>query len=622
MRTDSTLTPEPLRVKLTALPQEPGVYFLKNTQGKVVYIGKAKSLRARVRTYFHDGYDDGRPQYAAMVNSVTDIDFLVTRTEQEALVLEAAQIREFKPRYNINLKDDKKYPVIRITKETYPRIIVTRDIIEDGSRYLGPFSNVGAMRMALDLMHKIFPVRSCKYNLPQTGVKLCMDYHIKRCEGPCEDLVNVEDYRATINRAVRFLKGHNSEVIRELQERMEDEASKLNFERAARCRDQISALETVRNRQRVITAELVDRDVIGLARQDDEACCCVLEIREGRLLGQKLHVLGGVMDATDGGVLSAFLRQFYLHTEAVPNEIHLPTKLVERDEVFTWLATKCARKLRINCPERGDKMKPLEIAKRNAEQALVERQLKREQRRGNLPQSVHTLQRDLGLGAPPRRIEAVDISNFQGSESVGSLVVFVDGKPRRSKYRMYKIKSVEGIDDFGSIHEVVLRRFRRLQDSELALPDLLLIDGGKGQLSSALAALREVGADDQPVVGLAKRLDEIIVPGNTETLYLPRNSASLRLLQSLRDEAHRFAVTKHRQLRRKRTLASALDGIPGVGSKRKEALLRQLGSVKRIREATAEELASVPSISQSIAATIVDHLSTATTPDGDSGGQA
>ena len=609
MRPDPNTIPASLQLKLTALPQEPGVYFLKSAQGKVVYIGKAKSLRARVRTYFQDGYHDGRPQYAAMVNSVADIDFLVTRTEQEALVLEAMQIREFKPRYNINLKDDKKYPVVRVTRETYPRVVVTRDIVEDGSRYLGPFSNVGAMRTALDLMHKIFPVRSCKYDLPQKGVTLCMDYHIKRCEGPCEDLVSIAEYRATVNRALRFLKGHNSEVIRELQERMKEAAEKLNYERAARCRDQISALEAVRDRQKVITAELIDRDVVGLSRQDDEACCCVLEIREGRLLGQKLHILGGVMNAADGEVVSAFLRQFYLHTEFVPQEIHLPSELPDLEEVSSWLAAKGTRSLTIATPQRGDKLKPLEIARRNAEQAMMERQLKRDQRRGNLPQSVHALQRDLGLAVLPRRIEAVDISNFQGSESVGSLVVFVDGKPRRSDYRMFKIKSVEGADDFASICEVVTRRFRRLHDSDLALPDLLLIDGGKGQLSSAVAALRDVGADAQPVIGLAKRLDEIIVPGASETLYLPRNSASLRLLQSLRDEAHRFALTKHRQLRRKRTLASALDTIPGVGEKRKEALLRALGSVKRIREASVEELASVPSISAALAEVISHHLS-------------
>ena len=611
MRPDPNTIPESLQLKLTALPQEPGVYFLKNAQGKVVYIGKAKSLRARVRTYFQDGYNDGRPQYAAMVNSVADINFLVTRTEQEALVLEATQIREFKPRYNINLKDDKKYPVLRITKETYPRVVVTRDIVEDGSRYLGPFSNVGAMRTALDLMHKIFPVRSCKYDLPQKGVTLCMDYHIKRCEGPCEELVCIAEYRATVNRAVRFLKGHNSEVIHELEERMAEAAEKLNYERAARCRDQISALETVRNRQKVITAELIDRDVVGLSRQDDEACCCVLEIREGRLLGQKLHILGGVMNAPDSEVLSAFLRQFYLHTESVPHQIHLPSELADFEEVSSWLSAKSSRKLKITSPRRGDKLKPLEIATRNAEQALMERQLKRDQRRGNLPQSLHALQRDLGLAVPPRRIEAVDISNFQGSESVGSLVVFVDGKSRRSDYRMFKIKTVEGADDFASIQEVVTRRFRRLQDSDLSLPDLLLIDGGKGQLSSAVAALRDVGAAAQPVIGLAKRLDEIILPGATETLYLPRNSASLRLLQTLRDEAHRFALTRHRQLRRKRTLTSALDGIPGVGEKRKEALLRQLGSVKRIREASVEELAAVPSISDTLAEVIAHHLSIA-----------
>lgn len=581
---------EDLLLKLDALPSSPGVYFMKDREGQIIYVGKAKSLRSRVRSYFQEGAHDGRRQFRALVQRIAAVDCLVTQTEQDALILEATQIKAHKPRYNILLKDDKKYPYIRLTHEPFPRIFATRDLVQDGSRYLGPYSNVRAMHTTLELMHKIFPLRSCDYKLPAAKVKLCLEYHIHRCGGPCEKLVSAEDYNEVVERAFRFLKGNQSEIIRELQERMANAAANLRYEEAGRCRDQLKALESMRARQKAVLDEPVDRDVIGLARHDDEAVCCVLEIREGRLLGQKHHVLGGVIDSTDAEIIAAFLGQFYLETDFIPAQIHLPAALPEDLGLCAWLSGRAGARVELAAPQHGPKAQMLDMAENNAAQQLRERQLKRELQKGRIPQSVFALQRDLRLAEPPRRIECVDISNFHGADAVGSLVCFVDGKPRRSQYRHFKIRDLSRPDDFASIRQVVLRRFRALEKGGEG-PNLLLIDGGKGQLSSALEALGELGRPDQPVAGLAKRLEEIFLPNQSEALILPRTSASLRLLQQLRDEAHRFALTHHRSLREKRSFGSALDELPGIGPKRRAALLNAFGSVQRLRETPAEEIA-------------------------------
>ena len=599
---------EHLRFKLDALPASPGIYLMKNRDAQIIYIGKAKSLRSRVRSYFQESGHDGRRQFNTLVRNVADIDYILTATEQEALILEATQIKAHKPRYNILLKDDKKYPFIRITDEPFPRIFSTRDVVRDGSRYLGPFSNVRAMHATLDMMHKIFPVRSCESQLPSDKVKLCLDYHIHRCEGPCKELVNREDYQKSIDSAVRFLQGKNAEVIKELQRRMEEASTELRFEKAATYRDQLEALESMRARQKVVLDASIDRDVLAVARSDDEACCSVLEIREGRLLGKKHHFLGGIMESTSEEILSAFVRQFYLQTDFIPAEIHLPVLLPEADEIAAWLSSKNGGKVTLATPQRGTKAEMLEMAEKNAAFLLEERQLKRELQKDRIPQSVFALQRDLHLNAPPRRIEGIDISNFQGTDSVGSLVCFVDGKPRRSQYRHFKIKDIDRPDDFASIHQVVLRRFRGLQERGEDFPDLLMLDGGKGQLSSALEALRELGLENQPVIGLAKRLEEVFLPGQSKPLLLPKTSASLRLLQVLRDEAHRFALQHHRKLRGKRTLTSALDTIPGIGPTRRTTLLQTFGSVRRLREVSVEEIAQVKGFSLKLAEELKTHL--------------
>ena len=591
---------EDLRLKLDALPTDPGVYIMKRSDGQIIYVGKAKNLRHRVRSYFRTNDGDGRRQFKALVRNIADLDYIVTGTEQEALILEATQIKAHKPRYNILLKDDKKYPYIRITNEPFPRIYATRDIVRDGSRYWGPYSNVRAMHTALDMLRKVFPVRSCDFQLPKNGVRLCLEYHIKRCEGPCEKLVDEGEYKKTIDGAVRFLRGQNSGVIKGLQQQMADAAGAMRFEKAARFRDQLKALESMRARQKVVFDDEIDRDVLGLARADDEACCSVLEVREGRLLGKKHHFLGGVMESSNEDVFSAFMQQFYLQNDFVPSQIHLPVQLADADELASWLSAKAEGRVELATPQRGAKAQMLEMAERNAAQMLAERSHKREMRRDRVPQSVYALQRDLQLDTLPRRIEGIDISTFQGAHSVGSLVCFIDGQAKRSQYRYFKIKDLEQPNDYASIYQLVHRRFRGLHERGEAFPDLLLIDGGKGQLASAVGALRELG--------IAKRFEEVFLPGEAKPRILPKTSASLRQLQTLRDEAHRFALKNHRDQRAKSTLTSALDDIPGIGPKKRNALLTAFGSVKRIAATPLEEITAIPGFSQKQAGELLAYL--------------
>ncbi|MEE2659367.1 MAG: excinuclease ABC subunit UvrC [Candidatus Latescibacterota bacterium] len=594
--------------QLDTLPTRPGVYLMKDSAGKILYVGKAKDLRSRVRSYFQAaGVTERGHRIEVMVSRVADVDYIVTETEQEALILEANQIKAHHPRYNINLKDDKKYPFIRITNEAFPRIYWTRDVKRDGSRYLGPYSNARHMRTMLDVMHKIFPVRSCRYDLPDPKVKLCMEYQIRRCEGPCEGLVDAEHYCRSVSQAVRFLKGDKSGVIHELEAQMQETSKLLYFEQSARLRDQIRALELYQSHQKMVLEEKIDRDVMGMAQQDDEACCVVLEIREGRMSGEKHHFLGGIMEYDDAEIMSAFVRQFYLETDFVPRQIHLSVALDDADQIQEWLEAKRGSRVDLAVYQRGLKARTQDMAEANAANYLEERRLKREANKDRVPQSVLALQRDLALPEPPRHIEGVDISNFQGTDTVGSLVVMIDGKPRRSEYRHFRIRGVEGSDDFASIDEVVTRRCRGLRERGEAFPDLLMIDGGKGQLASALAALIRLGVDI-PVVGIAKKLEELFLPSQPEAVVLPKTSASLRLLQVLRDEAHRFAINHHRKLRGKRTLTSSLDCIPGIGPKRRQALLNEFGSVRRLREADIEQIAGVKGFSIKLAHELKTHL--------------
>ena len=598
----------PVQDALETIPSSPGVYIFKDLQANVIYVGKAKNLRPRVRSYFQASPSDGRALFRTIVKNTADIECIVTATEQEALVLEATQIKTHSPRFNIKLKDDRKYPFIKITRETFPRIFHTRDVVDDGSRYLGPYSNVKAMHKSLGVMHKIFPVRDCKYHLPSSSVKVCLEYQIKRCDGPCEDRVSEQEYKTTIERAVKFLKGKNSEILKDLKAEMQAAAELLEYERAARIRDTINSLQATAERRARLVDGNIDRDVIGLGRDDHEACCFVLEIRDGVASHQKHHLLSNTMGASDADIVSTFVRQFYLETDFVPSEIHLPCPIDDAIAVSAWLSNR-GPKVTMQTPVRGEKADAMRMATANAIQVLEQRRLKRELRRDTIPNGVLALQRDLQLEKPPRRIEGIDISTLQGEGNVGSLVCMIDGKPRKSEYRIFKIQSVQGIDDYACIREVVLRRFRGLTERGEPLPDLLLVDGGKGQLSSACSALDEIGAQI-PIIGLAKRLEEIFIPGDSAPVILPKTSASLRTLQVLRDEAHRFAHRHNQRLREKQTISSALDDVPGVGPSRKRTLLRTFGSVAGIKKAGLDDIAATPGIGPAMAAIIVASLST------------
>lgn len=594
-----------ITTKLKTLPRRSGVYLMKNRDGEIIYIGKAKVLRSRVRSYFQEGADDGRHQFRALVSHIATLDYIVTDTEIEALILEANLIKEHKPRYNINLKDDKKYPFLKITKEPYPRLIVTRMLEKGGGRYFGPYTDIRAMRSTLEIVQRIFPIRDCAYALPtRRPERVCLSHHIHRCQGPCQGLVSEEEYNRMIDQVALFLTGRNETLVRTLKEKMEEAAVAQQFEHAAVYRDRLRDVERTISRQKVAIARMEDWDILTVAREDDEACGLIMEIREGKLLGKKHYVLNGVIESSTEEIVSAFLRQFYVGAVWIPREIHLPCDIEDRETVEAWLSEQRGEKVEIKIPQRGTKSKLMELALQNAELVLAERRFKRERLKEKVPHNVAALQRDLHLEHPPRRIEAVDISILQGTDAVGSLVCFVDGKPKKSDYRRFKIRTVEGQDDTAMMREVVVRHFKRLQEEEGERPGLLLVDGGKGQLSSAVEALNTLGITDQIVIGLAKRLEEVFFPGVSDPQMIPKASSSLKLLQHIRNEAHRFAVTYHRTLRDRRTTASALDRIPGIGPTRKRALLRAFGSVKQIAGASLEDIAAVEGIGSKTAKVI------------------
>lgn len=597
-----------LREALDHLPRAPGVYLMRDAGGKLIYIGKAKSLRSRVRSYFTPRAFDGRGQFLALVGNVREVEYIVTDSDREALILESNLVKEHKPRYNITLKDDKKYPYIKVTAEPFPRIIVTRDVEKDGGRYLGPYTDVKAMRNMLNLMHKLFRVRSCDYALPNKNVRLCIDYEIGRCDGPCEDLITSENYKKLIDEAVLFLSGRRREVARIMRGEMDRASEELRFEEAAIFRDRLDALKRVTNRQKMMSTDHADWDLIAIFREDEEACGVVMEIREGRLIGRQHYFIGGVLDAPEAEIRSSFLRLFYLTASFVPREIYVSVDVDDEETIREWLDDRAGGPVTIKVPQRGDKAQLMKMAESNAGLLLTERRLKRENRRKQVPALVSSLQRDLNLDAPPRRIEAMDISNIQGQDPVASVVCFIDGRPSKKNYRHYKITGIEGPNDFAMMHQVVTRRFRRLQQEGRAFPDLLLIDGGKGQLSSAISALSSLGIKDQPAIGLAKRLEEVFIPGHSYPQNIPKVSSSLKLLQALRDESHRFAVSFHRQVRAKRTLHSTLEEIEGVGPARRKLLLRHFGSMKRLREASLEDVQAVEGLGLKLAEQIVHTL--------------
>lgn len=600
-----------LENKLQNLPAEPGVYQFKNEKGKIIYIGKAKILRNRVRSYFHSSVDS--PKTKIMIEKVADLELLITSSEMEALILENNLIKQHKPRYNVCLKDDKSFPYIRITNEPYPQIYSTRTIEKDGSKYFGPYTNVKSMKASLRMINKLFKIRSCKYWIDDEvirskKIKLCLDYHINKCYGPCEGLISEKDYNIMVNQVVKLLRGKTDELMAELKSEMNAAASNLEFEKAASIRDKIEQLEVYSSKQKIVLQSKDDKDIISAAIEGKDVASTILNIRSGRLVGKRQLNLSSERSDDLNEIYNAIIKFYYNEYVDIPKEIIVEETPIDKDALLEWLSKKGNRNVSFVIPQRKSEAKSLlQMCKQNAILQLKEIQLQRMKKEGNVPYVLSALQRDLRLKTLPRKIECFDISNLQGTDTVASMVVFVDGKPKKSLYRKYIINEVEGPDDFASMQEVIRRRYKRLLEENEQFPDLIIVDGGKGQLSSAVEILNELGIKDQPIIGLAKRLEEIFFPGISESQSIPKTSSSLKLIQHLRDEAHRFAITFHRLRRDKRTLQTELTEIPGIGPKVAEKLLINFNSIDEIKNAATSELADV--IGKSKAEKVKDHYS-------------
>ncbi len=586
-----------LEQKLEGLPTGPGVYQHKDAEGTVLYVGKAKNLRNRVRQYFQRSRSVDR-RIELMLQRATDLEIIVTDSEVEALILEANLIKKLRPRYNVNLKDDKSYPYIVITNEPFPRVFVTRRVRRDGSRYFGPYTDVKNVRAALKAVRDIFMIRSCNYHLDAETIarrkyRVCLDFHIKKCEGPCEALVTEEHYRSMIDQVAAVLRGKTESLIQRLEADMAAFAAGMKFEDAALVRDRIKGLRAYSERQKAVTLDATDRDIVAFAAEGDDACGVIFAVREGKMIGRRHYFMNNVENKPPSDILSILMQQHYLEAEDLPGEILVPEMPEGSGTLQEWLSARKKSTVAVRLPAEGGETTLVHLSRTNARFLLEELKMQRMKKADYVPHAVNALQRDLHLDKPPRRIECFDISNTQGTDSVASLVVFLDGKPRKSEYRKFKIRSVEGPDDFASMREVIQRRYQRLLDEQGTFPDLIMVDGGKGQLSSAVEVLTELGVTSVPIIGLAKKLEEVFLPGTSDPELIARASAGLRLLQQVRDEAHRFAITYHRSLRTKRTLQTELDLIAGIGEKRAKELLEAFGSVQGVRFATADQLEEV-----------------------------
>ena len=608
---------EIIQHKLATLPTNPGVYLMKDKDGNVIYVGKAINLKNRVRSYFRT-----QPKEAvktrALVRHIEDLEYIIVDNETEALVLECNLIKKYRPKYNISLKDGKTYPYVRITNEEYPRIFITRQVVRDGSRYFGPYTNVTELRDTLELMHKIYPYRDCS-NIQFNKHASCLNEHLGLCKGPCVAHISHDDYLALINGVADFFSGHSDVLRKQLEEEMRAASEALEFETAAAKRDQIRAIDTINNRQKATSNRSDNHDLVAMARNDLGAMVQIFFVRNGKIIGRESYPLHASKDDNDDEIFASFIKQFYLEQETVPRTIYIDRNFEDAALLEKLLSEKHGFKVHFHKPQAGKIHALMDMVRRNAEEALAKRMVSGEVARARTEGALLDLQQYLGLERLPNRIECYDISNIQGTDSVASMVVFVAGKPMKSQYRYFKIKTVEGPNDFASMHEVITRRFCHASE-EIAggirmgkfawLPDLVIIDGGKGQLGYARRAMRETGYDYIPTFGLAKEDELLFEEGRDEPVVLPRQSNALYLVQRVRDESHRFAITYHRSLRGKRQLASILDDIPGVGKKRKENLLTHFGSFSKIQSAGVHELAEVPGISQDLADTIYTYLKT------------
>lgn len=592
---------EKIQQALAVLPDKPGVYLMHDAHGKVIYVGKAVVLKNRVRSYFRN-LASHTPKVRAMVEKIAEFETIVTSSEVEALILECNLIKKYRPRYNIMLKDDKTYPFLKVTvNEDFPRIYVTRRQVRDGAKYYGPYADVGAMHDTVKLLRSMFPLRTCRKMNPD---RPCLNYHIKRCLAPCAGYVSREEYGNMIKSVCMVLDGRTTELERDLKRRMQEAADNYAFEEAARLRDQLQAVTRLNEQQKAVTGSGGDMDVIGFAKDTTGICLQIFFVRKGKLIGRDNFFLPGGGEAEEE-VMSAFVKQYYNEATFVPKEIVVPYLPDEEEKqlIEIWLADKAGRKAELVLPQRGVKRELLSLANDNAKKLLEERL-----RKGSLSlkddlAAAEELQLALALPNPLERMDCFDISHTQGSETVASMVVFRNGSISKKDYRKYKIVSAEGKpDDFKSMQEVVYRRYKDYED----LPSLVVIDGGKGQLSSALEVIRGLGLHDLPVVGLAKREEEIFIPGQSESILLDRDSASLHLIQRIRDEAHRFAITFHRKLRGKRNLVSVLDHVDGIGPKRRQELWKKFKTLDAMKQASVEELAAVEGMNFPAAQTLYD----------------
>lgn len=588
-----------LEEKLSLLPDKPGVYLMKDEKERIIYVGKAISLKKRVRSYFQSSRNHD-PKTKALVSRIVDLEYIVTDSELEALILECNLIKEHRPKYNVNLKDSKGYPYLKVTwRETFPRLFVARQMDKDGNRYFGPYTNVQAMHETTKLLKSLFPLRTCKkQSLGEKAERPCLNYHLKQCLAPCARKVGEEEYREMAKEVCLFLEGRQEKVAQDLVKKMEDSAANLDFEKAAIYRNQLQAVQKVVERQKIISDGMEDEDILGLALGQEEACVQVFFIRSGKLIGREHFFLEGIEGERGEEILEAFLQQYYSKATFVPNRIYLSQELTNQELLEAWLTKQRGKKVSLKIPKRGEKKQLLEMVEKNAHLVLQEEILRVERERERTVGAVEELQKYLGLEKPPCRIEAFDISNIQGTQAVGSLVVFVRGKAKKEDYRYFKIKTVEGPNDFAMMAETVRRHYQRVLVEQKTLPDLVLIDGGKGQLGAARQVLQELNLNQLPTIGLAKEFEHIFMENRPEPIILPRDSAALYLVQRVRDEAHRFAITQHRRMRNTQLTASVLDNIPGIGEKRKKTLLKHFGTIEKIKEASLQDLEQVPHLTR------------------------
>ena len=633
------MSQQAVRERLQATPTKPGIYLMRSSSGEVLYVGKAANLRNRIRSYFGSPVNLA-PKIRKMVGHVADFEYVVTESEAEAVILENTFIKRDRPRYNARLKDDKTYPYIKIDlNEEFPQVYFTRRVLQDGARYFGPYASAGSIRKTMNLLKRLFPYRSCTKAITGTDARPCLEYYIHRCVAPCIGNVTREEYREVVQQVILFMEGRTEHVLRDLKQKMHAASEALEFERAAILRDQVQTIERVNEAQKVVSLKRGDEDVIALAQSGGEAWVEVFFIRNGKLTGRDHFLMEGTQDEQPAHVLDQFVKQFYDTAPHIPGEVVLQHPLEDTVTIQAWLTQKRGHRVRLHVPQRGEKRRLVKMVAENAAQGLQQRAVKWLADSGNLQQAMEEVHAALNLPRLPKRIECYDISNIQGSNPVGSMVVFEDGRPKSSHYRRFQIKDVQGVDDYSMMQEMLRRRFKRLSEQVRAsgsngqsaetengtnetvgsakakneawgiIPDLVIIDGGKGHLSAVLQVFLELGLmDTVPLSSLAKENEELYVPHDPDPILLPRGSQGLFLVQRVRDEAHRFAITYHRQRRSKSAVKSAMDSVPGIGPKQKRMLLRRFGSLAGVREASLEELASVPGMTVRLAQKMKEHL--------------